>query len=897
IKPAHYNLSLYDLKFAGSWSYNGTVKVDCKVVEETDEIVLNTKEIEVHSAQITAGDATLKASDISYDKLNERATFKFPSKITPAGADAKLVIDFSAKINDHMAGFSRAKYTPAVTPHEATPTDGQSHYMFSTQFEACDARQAFPCFDEPNLKATFDFEIEIPKGLTALSNMPVKSTRAGSNDKLEVVSFERTPIMSTYLLAWALGDFEYVEAMTERKYKDGKPIPVRIYTTRGLKNQAEFAVSYAYRTVDYFSEIFDVDYPLPKMDMLAVHEFAMGAMENWGLVTYRTTAILFEEGKSDARYKNRVAYVIAHELAHQWFGNLVTMDWWNELWLNEGFATWVGWLAIDHFHPEWQIWSQFVAEATQAACELDSLRASHPIEVPVKNALEVDQIFDKISYLKGSSVIRMLASHLGRRTFLKGVSAYLKGHAYGNAKTTDLWDALSKVSGQDVTSQMDMWIRKIGFPLVTVKEDEKERGTIHLSQKRFLSSGDAKPEEDQTTWWIPLAIRSGIDAPGIMSVNYKAATMTEKEQTVTGLDEDFDPNDIENENDFFYKINASNSSFFRTNYPASRLEALGYKLPLFTTEDKIGLIGDAAALAVSGEGNTTALLAFTEKFQQEENTLVWKQLASSLGNLRSVFSEDDEISNALKKYVLKLVTPVVGKVGWEFKPDEDYLTGQLRQLLIPLAGHVGHEEVVREAKVRFDAWAAGDKTAIHPNLRSAIFSIVAHTSSEGHEQNKDAGKEEYDIIKKEYETTDSIDGKEICLMALGRTRNPALYSDLMEFLLSPAVAIQDIHTGAASLAGNSAARKPLWEFIKKNWDAIEAKLTSNKVILQRFVQLALARFADNDTEKDIIQFFENKDKSGYDRGLEVVLDTVRTNAKYRARDQEVVKKWLKEHGY
>ncbi|KAI5286051.1 hypothetical protein KEM54_000098 [Ascosphaera aggregata] len=707
--------------------------------------------------------------------------------------------------------------------------------------------------------------------------------------------------MSTYLLAWALGDFEYVEAMTERKYKDGKPIPVRIYTTRGLKSQAEFAVSYAHRTVDYFSEVFDVDYPLPKMDMLAVHEFAMGAMENWGLVTYRTTAILFEEGKSDSRYKNRVAYVIAHELAHQWFGNLVTMDWWNELWLNEGFATWVGWLAIDHFHPEWQIWSQFVAEATQSAQELDSLRASHPIEVPVKNALEVDQIFDKISYLKGSSVIRMLAQHLGRRTFLQGVSNYLKEHAYGNAKTSDLWDALSKASGQDVNAQMDNWIRKIGLPLITVKEDEKELGTLHLSQKRFLSSGDVKPEEDQTTWWVPLGIRAGIENFSITNIGFKPLELTKKEDTIKNLDVEV-RNEEDEENpisphDFFYKINHANAGFYRTNYPATRLAALGRQLQVLTTEDKIGLIGDAAALAISGDGNTSALLAFAEGFSDEENTLVWKQLASSIGHLRSVFTNDEEISASLKKYVLKLVSAAIEKIGWEFKPDEDYLTGQLRQLLIPLAGHAGHKDVIAEAKRRFGAWALGDKAAIDPNLRSAIFSIVISSSSEDFATDKEAGEAEYDIIKAEFANTKSIDGKEICLGALARTRNPELYKDFMNFLISPAVAIQDIHTGAASLAANSETRKPFWDFIKANWEAIEARMTSNKVVLQRFIQMSLSRFADEDIEKDIRAFFESKDKSGYDRGLEVVLDTVKTNAKYRARDQEAVKEWLKEHGY
>lgn len=249
-----------------------------------------------------------------------------------------------------MAGFYRSKYKPTVEAAKSVPRDDEYHYMLSTQFESCDARRAFPCFDEPNLKATFDFEIEIPEDQVALSNMPEKETKKGNKVGFKVVSFDTTPVMSTYLLAWAIGDFEYVEAFTKRSY-NGKNMPVRVYTTRGLKEQGRYALEHAHQTVDYFSEIFGIDYPLPKSDLLAVHEFSHGAMENWGLVTYRTTAVLFDEKESDQRYKNRVAYVVAHELAHQWFGNLVTMDWWNELWLNEGFATWVGWLAVDHLHP------------------------------------------------------------------------------------------------------------------------------------------------------------------------------------------------------------------------------------------------------------------------------------------------------------------------------------------------------------------------------------------------------------------------------------------------------------------------------------------------------------------------------------------------------------------
>ena len=274
-----------------------------------------------------------------------------------------------------------------------------------------------------------------------------------------------------------------------------------------------------------------------------------------------------------------------------------------QLWLNEGFATWVGWYAVDHLHPDWDVWGQFVTEGMQVAFQLDSLRTSHPIEVPVKNALEVDQIFDSISYLKGSSVIRMLSAHLGVETFLLGVSNYLKAHKYSNAKTADLWSALSEASGKDVDSFMDPWIKKIGFPVVTVAE---ELGQIGVKQSRFLSGGNVKPEEDETTWWIPLGLKAGSKATDATN-----ASLTTKQETLKGVGSDVD----------FYKLNANQTGFYRTNLPPARLTKLGSQLDKLSVQDKIGLIGDAAALAVSGEATTAGVLVFLEGFDKETNYL------------------------------------------------------------------------------------------------------------------------------------------------------------------------------------------------------------------------------------------------------------------------------------
>ncbi|KAH0378900.1 hypothetical protein KCU92_g8484, partial [Aureobasidium melanogenum] len=870
VKPSNYAISLFDLELGGSWTYQGKVDIDVEVKQETKEITLNTHQLKVQSAQISTEqgktEGAIKASNITYDEKNQRATFHFDQPI-PQSHKAVVLVKFSGIMNNDMAGFYRSKYKPTVPAVASVPRDSEYHYMLSTQFESCDARRAFPCFDEPNLKATFDFEIEIPEDQTALSNMPEKEVKKGNKSGTKIVSFDRTPIMSTYLLAWAFGDFEYIEDFTRRKY-NGKNLPVRVYTTRGLKEQGKLALESAHQVVDYFSEIFRIEYPLPKVDLLAVHEFSHGAMENWGLITYRTTAVLFDEYASDQKYKNRIVYVVAHELAHQWFGNLVTMDWWSELWLNEGFATWVGWLAVDHLHPDWSVWSQFVTESMQTAFNLDSLRTSHPIEVPVRNALEVDQIFDSISYLKGSSVIRMLASHLGVETFLHGVGDYLQAHKYQNATTSDLWSALSKASGKDVNTFMDPWIRKIGFPVVTVAE---EPGQISVKQSRFLSGGDVKPEEDETTWWIPLGLKSGSNTSEV-----KSGSLTAKEDTIRDVD------------DSFYKLNSEQTGFYRTNLPPKRLTQLSTQLDKLSPQDKIGLIGDAAALAISGDATTAGVLSFLEGFTKETNYLVWSEVLSSLGNIRSVFADDEQVSEGLRQYTLRLVSEATDEIGWDFAPHDDYLTGQLRALLLASAGMAGHEATVAEAKKRFTAFTeGGDKKAIHPSLRTATFKIAV----------KEGGKPAYDAVMKEYLNTTSVDGKEIALQALGRVQSTDLAREYLKWSFSGAVATQDLHTPSRALALNSKTKLEVWHFVKENWTMLRERLGNNMVVLERYLRMSLNRFSSFEVEKDIADFFKDKDNAGYDRGLAVVSDTIKGRARYAQHDLEIVREWLSAHGY
>ncbi|KAK9245635.1 peptidase family M1-domain-containing protein [Lipomyces tetrasporus] len=881
VRPRHYALAIYDLNFT-DFTYKGAVKIDLDVVGPTpiSEIQLNVRELTVSEAaislELSKTSAEIKVTKISIDEKAEIVTLELSEPLPLEATRVSLTIAFAGLLNNKMAGFYRSKYTDA---------NGNETYMYSTQFEATDARRAFPCFDEPALKATFDFSITVPEEWTALSNMPEVSSKPPEDGKkkgvagtkLKTVTFATTPIMSTYLLAWACGDFEYVEAFTDRLY-NGKKVPVRVYTTKGIVKQGEFALQNAYKIVDYFSDIFEIDYVLPKVDLLAVHEFSHGAMENWGLITYRTTALLFDPETSDSKYKNRVAYVVAHELAHQWFGNLVTMEWWSELWLNEGFATWVGWLAIDYLYPDWDVFAVFVSESLQGALNLDSLRQSHAIEVPVRSALDIDQIFDAISYLKGASSIRMISSHIGVKTFLKGVSNYLRQHAYGNATTKDLWDAVGKESGVDVNAIMNDWITKIGFPVVTVIESP---AGVTLRQDRFLSSGDTTVDENQTSWWIPLGIYTD---GGSANAYSGVSSFSSRETILAGLG----PDD-------FYKLNRNQTGVYRVNYPPERLAKLGLAKDKLSITDKVGLIADASAMALAGLGSTTGLLGLLDGLRGEESYVVWSEIVARLSSLRSaMFEQSEDVKAGLAAFTRSLVSPAVRKLGWEFKADEDYLTAQLRALLIGSAGTAGDEDVVAEARAQFAKYVAGDKTAIHPNLRRAVFSIVL-----GQDDGVDeaAATQAYEVVLQEVLQPSSVDGKEIALTALGKSKRPALIARTLDLVLSGDVAVQDVHTPAAALAANGAARWALWRFIKDNWAQIYEVMSGNMVVLDRFVRLSISRFASREAKDDIQAFFADKDTHGFERSVGQALDVVGSFAGWVERDAGAVAEWLKERGY
>jgi aminopeptidase N len=460
----------------------------------------------------------------------------------------------------------------------------------------------------------------------------------------------------------------------------------------------------------------------------------------------------------------------------------------------------------------------------------------------------------------------MLSDHIGQEVFLKGVGDYLKIHAYGNARTNDLWAALSAASGQDVQAFMDPWIRKIGFPVVTVAE---EPGQISIRQSRFLTTGDVKAEEDETTWWIPVGLKTGTPTKVVHSA------LTQKEDTVRDVDE------------AFYKINADQSGFYRTNYPPQRLAKLGEAQEYLSIEDKIGLLGDATALAISGNGTTAALLSLLEGFRNEKSFIVWQQITSSLATVKRVFAGNKEISDALKKFTLKLVSPAAEAIGWDYPKDEDYLTGQSRKLLLGTAAAAGHQAIVSEGQKKFAAWKSGDEKAIHQNLRGVIFNLAV----------ANGGQEEYDTIKAEFRKTTSVDGKEICIQALGRSKNPNHAWDLLDFVTSEEVPAQDAHGGVIAVSNNNDTRFVVWEYTKQNWDRVFDRLSVTGVIIDRWIKMGLPKFSDLEVRDQIDEFFKDKKTGQFSRSLVIVHDTITGNANYKERDELQLLEWLKAHGY
>ncbi|CAM1502388.1 Fc.00g043720.m01.CDS01 [Cosmosporella sp. VM-42] len=857
VKPVHYDLTL-EPNFE-TFEYEGTVVIDFDVVDDTTSIALNTVDLTIHETTVEASGATVSSSPrLEYNKDTQTTTISFEQAIA-AGQKARLTQRFTGILNDDMAGFYRSSYKGA---------DGQEKYLATTQFEATDARRCFPCLDEPALKATFTVTLIADHDLVCLSNMDVASQKDVNSKitdkKRKAITYNKTPIMSTYLLAFIIGDLQVYET---NKFR----VPIKVYCTPDQNiEHAVFSAELAARTLDFYEAQFGSKYPLPKMDMVAVPDFAAGAMENWGLITYRVVDLLLDEKTSSATTKKRVAEVVQHELAHQWFGNLVTMDFWDGLWLKEGFATWMSWYSSNAFYPEWRVWDGYVIDDLRSALGLDSLRSSHPIEVPVKRADEVNQIFDAISYQKGSCVLRMLSIYLGEDIFLEGIRRYLARHAYGNTQTSDLWAALSEASGKDVERVAGIWTRKVGFPVVAVTEDEAN-SSIHVKQNRFLRTADVKPEEDEVLYPVFLNLRTKDGLQDDLALNTREA--------------DFKVSDFD-----FFKINSGHSGIYRTSYTTERLRKLGQnaKAGLLGVEDRAGMIADAGALAQAGYQKTSGLLSLLQGFDSEDEYIVWDEVSLRVGSLRDAWIfEDEKITKALKAFQRDLVSKKANELGWEFTEKDDHMAQRFKGLMFGKAALAGDEKSKAAAFEMFDKFIKGDRDAIHPNLRSSVFAVVLVYG----------GEAEYNALVKEYETAKQSSERNTALRSLGFAKDPTLIQRTLDYTLSKEVKTQDIYMPLSGLRAHKEGTLALWSWVKKNWETITKRLPPGISLMGDLVAMSTGSLTKEEQVADIRKFFSDKSTKGFDQELAQSLDAVKAKQNWLANDREDVERWLKENKY
>ncbi len=479
ITPINYELTFEpNLK---RFTFDGTESISIICKKPTSTITMHCAELKIKSCKVKSAGKLIK-STLKINEKKEELEIKLGTKIK---GKATINLEFQGILNDRLLGFYRSQYKQG----------GKTKYLATTQFEAADARRAFPCCDEPQTKATFDISIIAENKFTAISNMPVKSKKKIGNKT--IYKFFKTPLVSTYLIYLGVGEFEYLTGNA------GK-IKIRVITTKGNKSKGKFSLELGKKLITSYEKYFGIKYPLPKLDLIAIPDFAAGAMENWGAITFRETILLYDPKTSSTRTKQFIAEVISHEIAHMWFGNLVTMKWWNDLWLNESFATFMATKFVDKFYPEWDLWNQFIEDAMNTAMGLDSLKTTHPIDVKVNSPAEVREIFDAISYDKGGCVLRMLEHYVGEPNFQKGLKKYLSDFKYKNAEGVDLWNAIGKASKMPVTSMINTWLKQPGFPLVEINQDGN---TLKLKQKRYLLESDKKFSKG--LWSIPLSL--GLD--------------------------------------------------------------------------------------------------------------------------------------------------------------------------------------------------------------------------------------------------------------------------------------------------------------------------------------------------------------------------------------------------
>lgn len=820
-KPKNYNITFVpDLE---KFVYVGREIITFDIIEKTDSVIFDSIDMEIVSCRLSQKGII---SEVDYKVGKDLLRINFKRHLIKG--EYQLIIEFAGTINSFLAGWSRSGYL----------AEGGKRHIATTHFEPADARRVFPCVDNPFYKATFDINLEIDKNLIAVSNMPQVSEKAlGKNKKL--ITFAQTPLMSTYLLYVGVGEFEFLET----RYRN---VIIRGVTTLGKSKYTGFALESAKKFLAYFEEYFDCEYPLPKLDLIAIADFAAGAMENWGAIAFRETTLMYVPGKTSIVSQKRIAEVIAHELAHQWFGNLVTMKWWDDLWLNESFATFMAYKAVDHFWPEWHVWTDYLTETIFEGMGLDGLRSSHPIKAHINDVAEIHELFDEIAYDKGGSILRMLEEYLSPDVFRDGLRVYIDKFQYGNAEGKDLWNTLQQASGKPVSRLMESFITQTGFPSIFV---DLRGATLFVRQERFAFTD----YEDREKWFVPLVIQ---DNKSI------SPHLLEKEEHEFVL----------NRTPEFVNVNYLYSGFYISTYSTDTFIMLGKYLDKLHAVDRMGILHDLYYSVLAGKRTIVDFVDFAERFYaQEKNAAVRAYVLNKLLGCY-LFLQKERLQNVTNDFALRSLQLVNSEP--QKGEDPDYVV--LRNLSLFVLSLFHHEATMNFARVKFSAFFA-DEASLHPDLRAVIYGLAVWDNDENYQKVLDL-----------YRKTTVQEERVKFLSALARTRNEELLKKTLDYSLSEEVSYANIIYIFASLSRNPYARRLSIDWLIKNWDILVVNGGGlADMLLRRVLKLIVPSFSIG-REQEISEFLGRKKNVSLKRTFEQVAEELIVYSRFVKRNRRLI---------
>jgi aminopeptidase N len=840
-RPENYKLTFTpDLDKA---TFEGDETIAIRMLKPGSEITLNAVDIDFHDVTVTNGGTTQKAK-VTPEKEKEMIGLSVEKPL--AAGPVTVHITYSGILNDEMRGLYLGK-------------DDHGRKYAASQFEATDARRAFPSFDEPDYKATFDITAVADKGLVAISNQKIVSDTPGPGDK-HSVRFATTAKMSSYLAALVMGNFEYIEGES-----DG--IPIRVYSTPGKKEMGTFALDVASNVLKYYDHYFGIKYPYGKLDLIGLPDFSAGAMENTGCITFREVILLIDEKQGSVGLKKEIASVIAHEMAHQWFGDLVTMKWWDDIWLNEGFATWMSSKPIESWKPEWNFNLDDVSE-TAGTLNLDSLANTRPIHQAAETPAEIQELFDGIAYGKAAAVLRMLESYLGEETFRAGVNAYLQQHRYANATADDFWDAQAKTSNKPVDRIMPTWVKQAGVPILNVKAQCSGNSTnVTLSQQRYYYDRSKFEAANDQLWQIPLCLRGSANGK-----EAKCELMTKKEETLTlpGCST-------------WVLTNAGATGYYRTAFSADAVRALATDAETkLTPAQRITVANDIWASVRVGRQPVGDYLAFARGLQPDRNRAVVEDLLGGLHFIGEYLVSDgdrDEYRNWLRQYL----TPAMKDVGYEPKPGESDEQRTLRSRLFDALGYDARDpETLEEARKIADK-ALADPASVDTEMAGGAFALAALNGDSAF----------YDRVMAATKNPKSPELYYTYLFTLPRFNDPKLLQRTLDFAISPEVRSQDSLRVITTVMRNPAGRDLAWDFVRSHWDAV-AK--AGGPFASAAVVGATSVFCDTGMRDQVTEFFSTHKVAAAERTYKQSIERINNCVDFKSQQQPQLASWLGQHG-